>query len=125
MVLRHSGFKIVLTGDNPASKLEEMLKADFRKSIANATVLLAPHHGVIVISVKVLLNGKSNFTVISDKSIQHETQTYSAIKVLQFNKRNYWGAYLGYVFTTRNDGTITFNFNIDGTWSINTSTSEY
>ena len=127
VALRYAGFKIVLTGDNPASKLEDMLKGNgFRQSIGGATVLLAPHHGrdsdfceSFVKAVNPIL------TVFSDKAIQHETQAHAAQKYYNLTRGTTWSGTLRSVFTTRNDGTITFTFNSDDTWSINTSTTEY
>ncbi len=127
LVLCYAGFKLVLTGDNPASKLEEMLhKEDFRTSVAKATVLLAPHHGrdsgFCENFVKVV---NPILTVFSDKPIQHETQTYATQKYYNLTRGTTWSGTPRRVFTTRNDGTITFVFNIDNTWSISTSKSEY
>lgn len=127
MVLEYAGFKTVLTGDNPSTKLIEMLQQySFRQSIANATVLLAPHHGrdsdycdEFVKAVNPLL------TVFSDKPIQHETQAHSAQKYYTYTRGVKWNGNDRYIFTTRSDGTITFVFKDDGNWSIDTSSTEY
>lgn len=126
LVLRYAGFKIVLTGDNPASKLEEMLKGDpFRQSIQDATVLLAPHHGRDSDFCENFVKAVNpRLTVFSDKPIQHETQAHAAQKYYNLTRGTTWGETPRRVFTTRNDGTITFTFDADS-WSINTSTTEY
>lgn len=127
MVLHYAGFKIVLTGDNPASKLEEMLKEyGFRQSIGDATVLLAPHHGRDSDFCESFVNAVNpRLTVFSDKPIQHETQAHAAQKYYNHTRGTTWGGTPRSVFTTRRDGTLTFTFNADKTWNIDTSTTEY
>jgi len=127
LVLRYVGFKVVLTGDNPASKLEEMLQIDsFRQSIGDATVLLAPHHGrnsgFCESFVKTV---NPHLTVFLDKPIQHETQAHAAQKYYDLTRGVTWAGTPRTVFSTRNDGTITFTFNNNNTWSINTNSTEY
>lgn len=127
LVLRYDDFKIVLTGDNPASKLEEMLEyINFRQAIADATVLLAPHHGrVNGFCENFVKTVNPRLTIFSDKPIQHKTQEYATQKYYNLTRGVTWEGTPRKVFTTRNDGTITFTFNIDGSWNINTSTIEY
>ena len=127
VVIKYAGFKIVLTGDNPAVKLDEMLqRSDFRQAIRGATVLLAPHHGRdsdfcedFVREVNPLLS------VLSDKAIQYDTQIYATQKYYSLSQGTTWDGTPRRVFTTRSDGTITFRFNHDQTWEINTSVDEY
>ena len=124
--VEYCGFKIILTGDNPAKKLLELLDiTDFRRTITDATVLLAPHHGrdnefcsdfVSVVNPRV--------TVFSDKPIVHETQAHSAQKYANATRGVSWNGDNRKVFTTRNDGTIIFEFGDHG-WSINTNSTEY
>lgn len=47
IVVSYGYFKIVITGDNPASILKEMLQNNIqlRQSITDSTILVAPHHG--------------------------------------------------------------------------------
>lgn len=127
LVLRYAGFKIVLTGDNPASKLEEMLQEyGFRQSIGDATVLLAPHHGRDSDFCESFVKAVNpRLTVFSDKPIQHETQAHATQKYYNLTRGTTWSETPRRVFTTRSDGTITFTFDADGSWSINTSTTEY
>ena len=127
LVLQYAGFKIVLSGDNPASKLEEMLIGySFRQAISNATLLLAPHHGrdsdFCESFVKTV---NPRLTVFSDKAIQHETQAHAAQKYYNLTRGITWGGTPRRVFTTRSDGTITFTFDTNDTWNIGTSTTEY
>jgi len=127
LVLQYAGFKIVLTGDNPAAKLEEMLKGDsFRQSIGDATVLLAPHHGRDSdFCENFVRTVNPRLTVFSDKSIQYETQAHAAQKYYNLTRGTTWSETSRRVFTTRSDGTITFAFKADETWSIGTSNTEY
>lgn len=127
-VVEYCGFKIILTGDNPAKKLLEMLKTTsyFAGTVANATILLAPHHGrdnefcsefVSIVNPRV--------TVFSDKPIVHETQAHSAQKYGNATRGVTWNGQHRKVFTTRNDGTITFGFRGYQDWTIDTSMIEY
>jgi competence protein ComEC len=127
-VLVYNSFKIVLTGDNPANKLLEMLKASdyFKQAISNATILLAPHHGRDgEFCSEFVSTVYPKLTVFSDKPIVHETQTHSAQRYANATRGVTWNGQNRKVFTTRSDGTITFTFNSDGNWSIDTSTTEY
>lgn len=127
MTLEYAGFKVVLTGDNPSAKLDELLKnPQFCQAIKDATVLLAPHHGRdsdFCEDFVELVNPR--ITVFSDKPIQHETQTYAAQRYYHKTRGVIWNDTPRSVFTTRKDGTIIFKFNADKTWSINTTTTEY
>jgi competence protein ComEC len=126
-VIEYGGFKIVITGDNPSHKLLEMLEVSaFADAIADATILLAPHHGRDSDFCKEFV-GRVNprLTVFSDKPIVHETQAHAAQKYYHATRGITWVGTPRRVFTTRSDGTITFTFNVDGSWSINTSTTEY
>ena len=110
IVLKYSGYKFVLTGDNPSGIVQKMLDENYRQinqHIADATVLLAPHHGRakefcsdFFKCVNPLL------TVVSDKNIVHETQMETSHiyrgRGCKINGQN------RYVLTTRCDGTITF-----------------
>lgn len=128
MVLEYSGFKVVLTGDNPSAKLVEMLQQQslFKQTIANATVLLAPHHGRDSDYCDEFVKAVNpRLTVFSDKPIQHETQTHSAQKYYTHTRGVQWNGADHYILTTRSDGTITFVFKEDGNWSINKSSTEY
>jgi competence protein ComEC len=126
-VLEYSEFKVVITGDNPSAKLLEMLgQSSFKTAVTNATVLLAPHHGRDSDFCKEFLEAVNpRLTVFSDKPIVHDTQAHSAQKYAYATRGVTWNGQNRKVFTTRNDGTITFIFDPGGNWSIDTSTSEY
>ena len=128
IAITYGGFKIVVTGDNPPNILKEMLRTDTRlyQCIADATVLVAPHHGrdgefceefVSVVNPRL--------TVFSDGTKKHKTQDYSRNKYANKTRGVKWGDETRYVFTTRSDGTIKFSFKLDGSWSINTSKNCY
>jgi competence protein ComEC len=127
VVLQYGGFKIVLTGDNPSTKLNEMLgRSDFRSTVSNATVLLAPHHGRDGDFCAEFVNAVNpRLTVFSDKAIQYETQAHAAQKYYNATRGTTWSGNPRRVLTTRSDGTITFTFESSGEWSINASTIEY
>lgn len=110
IVMSYMGYKFVLTGDNPSNVLKSMYERDrdFRNAIADATILLAPHHGrdnefceEFVTKVNPIL------TIISDGTIKCATQEYSA--------KNYADCSRGCALydkdrkslTTRSDGNIT------------------
>lgn len=111
IVLSYNGYKFVLTGDNPANILYDMVTTNYQnicEKIRDATVLLAPHHG------------RSNefcpeffgcvnpqLTVVSDKSIMHGTQGDTS-KLYKGRGAHLYGQDR-YVLTTRNDGTISFD----------------
>ena len=126
-VLEYGGFKVVITGDNPSAKLIEMLKQrDFVIAITNADVLLAPHHGRDSDFCKEFVEiVNPRLTGFSDKPIVHDTQAHSAQKYYNVTRGTTWSGNPRRVFTTRSDGTITFTFQENGTWSIGTSTAEY
>lgn len=111
IVVQAFGYKFVLTGDNPKSILQIMMLEDYcgiRKQVANATVLLAPHHGRTGEFCKEFFECVNPIlTVVSDKSIEHNTQTDTA-KLYKGRGANLYNEYR-YVLTTRNDGTITFD----------------
>ena len=115
IVVQYNGYKFVLTGDNPASILKEMMRVNYRgikEAVRNASVLLAPHHGRAGEFCQEFFDCVNPYlTVVSDKSIVHNTQTDTA---KLYNGR---GAHLygkdRYVLTTRNDGTISFEVGQD------------
>jgi competence protein ComEC len=127
IVLEYAGFKVVLTGDNPKETLEKkLLRSDFKSAISNATVLLAPHHGRDSDFCESFVDAVNpRLVVFSDGLIKYSTQMYAAQKYGNKARGAKWGDEDRYVFTTRSDGNITFKFNADKSWNINTSTSDY
>lgn len=105
------GYKFVLTGDNPKEILQNMMvnnQDNIKQKIANANILLAPHHGRTGEFCEDFFKCVNPvLTVVSDKSIVHTTQEETS------NVYKGMGAKLNdrdrYVLTTRNDGTILFN----------------
>ena len=115
VVVKAFDYKFVLTGDNPSSILSKMMAEDYcgiRNHIANSTVLLAPHHGRTGEFCKEFFDCVNPYlTVVSDKSIEHETQN-DTTQLYKGRGANLYGQDR-YVLTTRNDGTIMFDITID------------
>jgi competence protein ComEC len=110
VIVKHEGYKFVLTGDNPKSIIQKMIDDNwnnFKQKIANATVLLAPHHGRTGEFCEDFFNCVNPFlTVASDKSIVHATQEETS-SIYRGKGAKLYGRDR-YVLTTRNDGTISF-----------------
>ena len=125
VIVDYLGYKFVLTGDNPPAILKKMMEGySFWTHIRNATVLLAPHHGREGEFCKEFFDVVNpQLTVISDKKIVHETQEESSS--LYKGSGVKWGDQVRYVFSTRNDGTITFTLESETKWYIDTSKEEY
>lgn len=111
VIVEYEGYKFVLTGDNPRDQLQYMVEQNYlsiNSLVANATVLLAPHHGRTGEFCKDFFDCVNPIlTIISDKSIEHATQeessnVYKGRGAILYNK-------MRYVLTTRNDGDIAFN----------------
>lgn len=111
IIVEYGDFKFVLTGDNPKNQLQYMVDTDYKNIktlIANATVLLAPHHGRTGEFCKDFFDCVNPIlTIISDKSIEHTTQEESS-SIYKGRGANLDGRDR-YVLTTRNDGDIAFN----------------
>ena len=126
IIVLYEGYKFVLTGDNPAPILRKMMELNYmniKNEIANATVLLAPHHGRVNEFCKEFFDCVNPYlTVVSDKSIVHDTQNETS----QLYKGR--GANLNgeqrYVLTTRNDGTISFDIT-ENNCIVNMGLEEY
>ena len=126
IIVEYDGFKFVLTGDNPKNQLQYMVDNDYmniKTLIANATVLLAPHHGRTGEFCKDFFDCVNPIlTIISDKSIEHTTQEESS----SIYKGR--GAKLNgcdrYVLTTRNDGDIAFIVS-NGECSVSINKEDY
>ena len=111
IILSYAGYKFVLTGDNPATILHNMVTTNYQNicsKIKDATVLLAPLHGRSnEFCPEFFRCTNPHLTVVSDKSIVHGTQGDTS-KLYKGR-----GAHLcgqdRYVLTTRNDGTISFD----------------
>lgn len=112
IIMEYEGIKFVLTGDNPKEVLQKMIDWDYENicsKIRNASVLLAPHHGRengYCEDFFKLVNPE--LTIVSDKSIKYGSQQKTAM--LYKGRGRFVNGQMRYVLTTRNDGTISFNF---------------
>lgn len=115
IVVKYNGYKFVLTGDNPASILREMIRTNhegIKDAVRDATVLLAPHHGRAGEFCQEFFDCVNPYlTVVSDKPIVHGTQEDTA-KLYKGRGAHLYGKDR-YVLTTRNDGTISFKVGMD------------
>lgn len=105
--LKFDDFCIVFPGDIERAGWLEMLKrADFRQWLSQVNVFVASHHGrENGYCEEVFQYCKPEIVVISDKSIQHDTQEHcydSHSKGMDFSRSG-----RRYVLTTRCDGHIT------------------
>ena len=115
IIVKAFDYKFVLTGDNPANILRNMMAENYcniKTHIENATVLLAPHHGRTGEFCQEFFDCVNPYlTVVSDKPIEHETQNETA-KLYKGRGAKLYGRDR-YVLTTRNDGTISFDVTVD------------
>ena len=128
IVVSYGYFKIVITGDNPASILKEMLQNNIqlRQSIKDSTILVAPHHGRDGEYCEEFVSAVNpRLTIFSDGTKKYKTQDYSRNRYANRTRGVTWGGQSRYVFTTRSDGSIKFSFRSDGTWSIDTDKFSY
>ncbi|MDD4282541.1 MAG: MBL fold metallo-hydrolase [Bacilli bacterium] len=112
IVMTYSKYKFIITGDNSKNILQYMMDNNYKEvkdKIKDADILIAPHHGRDTEFCKDFYDCVNpQLTVISDKKIEHDSQTYSST--------NYSGRGMminneeRYTLTTRKDGTITFDF---------------
>jgi competence protein ComEC len=127
VIVRYLGYKFVLTGDNPKSILQKMVDTDkdnIKWKIANATVLLAPHHGRTGEFCKDFFNCVNPIlTVVSDKSIVHTTQEETS-SVYKGRGADLYDRHR-YVLTTRNDSTITFNIQSEDNCTVSLNKEGY
>lgn len=111
IVVKAFGYKFVLTGDNLKNILQNMMNENhenIKAKIKDATVLLAPHHGRTGEYCKDFFDYVNPYlTVVSDKSIEHSTQS-DTTQVYKGRGANLYGN-KRYVLTTRKEGTISFD----------------
>lgn len=126
VVVMYGGYKFVLTGDNPASILKEMIRLNYqgvKDKVRNATVLLAPHHGRVGEFCKEFFDCVNPMlTVVSDKPIVYSTQEETSSLYKGRGVKLY--GVQRYVLTTRNDGTISFDVGVDHCY-VSMSKEEY
>jgi competence protein ComEC len=127
IIIKYLGYKFVLTGDNPKSILQNMMdsnKDDIKQKIADATVLLAPHHGRTGEFCEDFFKCVNPIlTVVSDKSIVHATQEETS-SVYKGRGANLYKQDR-YVLTTRNDGTITFKVQSEDSCTVSLNEEGY
>lgn len=117
--ISYGGVGILFPGDLEAAGWKEFLSnQSFTDCLRRTTILIASHHGRIGgYCAEVFRYCSPTMVVISDKSVEHDTQTHSLyqqhVPGLRFNDGT-----LRKVLTTRNDGKITIEINFDGTYSI-------
>ncbi|MBX7458535.1 MBL fold metallo-hydrolase [Qipengyuania sp. 1NDH17] len=111
------GVKFVFPGDMERAGFDLIMKrSEFRNSVNDCGVLLAPHHGREgSVHPEFLKCANPYWTVISDCELKHLTQEtqsayYNASRGAVFRDRE------RKVLTTREDGDITFNISSGG-WS--------
>ena len=126
IVVTYQGYKFVLTGDNPAPILKEMVRINYqgiKDVIRDANVLLAPHHGRTKEFCQEFFDCVNPMlTIVSDKGIEHLTQEETAQCYKGRGARI--DGEMRYVLTTRNDGTISFNIAL-GICNVDMSKEEY
>ncbi|HEC91826.1 MAG TPA: MBL fold metallo-hydrolase [Candidatus Atribacteria bacterium] len=116
-VISYAGIRVVFTGDNESCSFNELLEdTEFRTSVRDADILLAPHHGresghhndfVSLVNPRL--------TVISDGRFcdSSATSRYSEkSRGWRVHKRG-GGSEVRYCVTTRNDGVIVASFGIN------------
>lgn len=120
IIVKYKGYKFVLTGDNPKSILQNKMDSNrdnIRQKIADATVLLAPHHGRLGEFCEDFFSCVNPIlTVVSDKSIVHTTQEETS-NVYKGRGAELYGRDR-YVLTTRNDGTISFEVTSENSCTV-------
>ena len=111
VVLQLGNAKVVVCGDNEKESFDELMtKEDFKKAVANAFVLVAPHHGrdsgYYENFIKLV---KPYITIISDTakgptSVTEKYETYT--KGYEVNNLSTGFSENRWCLTTRNDGNI-------------------
>ena len=113
-VFEEAAVKVVIPGDNEACSFTELLQMpDFCRAVANADVLLAPHHGRKAGTCTEFLNlVNPRLCVISDgrATKTNAVSVYSRFARGAYVKRRSGGLCLRRCLSTRNDGTIQMSF---------------
>ena len=113
-VFEEAGIKVVVPGDNEDCSFDELLKLPaFRSAVANADVLLAPHHGRYAgTHTDFLQLVRPGLCVISDgrATETNAVSVYSAAARGAYVHRRSGGSSMRYCLSTRADGTVTISF---------------
>lgn len=109
IVLITNGRKIVFPGDLERAGFDQLMKnAEFREWVANATILIAPHHGRECSVHEGFLELVSPFwTVISDCGYKYDTQL-TIPSYAKYSRGAEFRGKMRRVLTTRSDGSISF-----------------
>lgn len=126
--IEYNGFKILFPGDiEVAGWLALLNRKDFREELAGINILVASHHGRQSGYCPELFDYCSpQAVIISDKSIQHDTQLIAQNYRNQVKKIHPNGVIVAntmkrrHVLTTRRDGYINFAVDVDGNFIIET-----
>lgn len=114
-IVRLSGIKIVICGDNETASFENLMKKDgFTDDISNADVLVASHHGRETGYYKDFVEKVNpRLTIISDSSntsTTAQTKYTNASRGWDVHDRNTGRDERRYCLTTRCDGNIEIEF---------------
>lgn len=126
--IEYNGFKILFPGDlEVAGWLALLKREDFREELAGINILVAPHHGRLSGYCPEVFDYCSPQAVImSDKSIEHDTQLMAQTYRNQVKKIHPDGVIVAttmkrrHVLTTRRDGYINFAVDVNGNFTIET-----
>jgi beta-lactamase superfamily II metal-dependent hydrolase len=116
-VIGYSGVKIVMPGDNEKASFDELMKSEnFKKAIANADILLAPHHGrESAYHAEFVKSVNPRLTIVSDGSLcdtsanHHYSNNSRGWKVFKFDGSSETRKCL----TTNSDGEVYVKFGQD------------
>ncbi len=114
-VFEEAAVKVVVPGDNEACSFAELLaRRDFCQAVADADVLLAPHHGRKAgMCAKFLELVNPKLCVISDGRATETNAVSEYSRVARgacVRRRSSGNKCLRYCLSTRNDGTIRVSF---------------
>lgn len=125
--LSYGTFKIVFPGDVEKAGWRRLLQdQNFVNDLRSTTIYVASHHGrESGYCEEVFRHLSPQAVVISDKSIAHDTQLVDHRRVVNGNGVNVQTgtgrASVRQVLTTRSDGHITFNVQLNGQYGVSTS----
>lgn len=113
-VFEEAGVKVVVPGDNEACSFDELLAwPEFRSAVANADVILAPHHGRQAgTHAEFLELVNPRLCVISDgrATETNAVSNYSSAARGMYVRRRSGGTSIRNCLSTRRDGTIRVDF---------------
>ena len=129
--IKFAGFKILFPGDlEKAGWLTLLNNPNFRAELAGTDILVASHHGRWNGYCEELFDYcRPQAVIMSDKSIQHDTQLTAQIYHAEVTRHHPNGVYVAttqkrrHVLTTRRDGHIQFEVDERGNFSITTEKS--